>query len=200
MFAKIVYYYKRLSGLDFTRKILFSFLSRSGKLSFGRKVKALFFFKTIDLEIGKHVRIHGLPYRIKVGSKASFYDHCIFEFGESCNVEIGANVVFSYGVIFSCRKHISIGNDVQVGEYSSIRDSTHRYDEGDKAMKYAIDHTSPVIIGNDVWIGRGCLILPGAVIEEGVVVAAHSVVKGKLERNGIYGGKPAKFIKSRFDG
>ena len=64
-------------------------------------------------------------------------------------------------------------------------------------MKYATDQSEPVVIGNDVWIGRGCLIMPGSVIEEGVVVAAHSVVKGRLLKDGIYGGKSATFIKSR---
>ena len=108
--------------------------------------------------------------------------------------------MFSYGVIFSCREKIIIGDDVQVGEYSSIRDSTHCYDKFDKPMKYSPDNTIPIIIGNNVWIGSRCLILPGCVIEEGVVVAANSVVKGKLERNGIYGGTPAKFIKSRLQG
>lgn len=64
-------------------------------------------------------------------------------------------------------------------------------------MKYSADALRPIVIGDNVWIGRGCLVLPGCVIEEGVVVAANSVVRGRLEKDGIYGGRPAKFIKSR---
>jgi acetyltransferase-like isoleucine patch superfamily enzyme len=64
-------------------------------------------------------------------------------------------------------------------------------------MKYLPDIVDPIVIGNDVWIGRGCLIQPGTVIEDGVVVAANSVVRGTLKSNGIYGGIPAKLIKYR---
>jgi acetyltransferase-like isoleucine patch superfamily enzyme len=64
-------------------------------------------------------------------------------------------------------------------------------------MKYAADISEEISIGNDVWIGRGCIIFTGTMIADGVVVAANSVVKGKLERNGIYGGIPAKLIKFR---
>ena len=54
------------------------------------------------------------------------------------------------------------------------------------------------VVGNDVWIGRGCLICDGSYIEDGVVVAANSVVKGRLLKNGIYGGSPVRLIKFRF--
>lgn len=197
MFSKIVYFYRRLSFMDFLRKVLSFSISFISRATSSRKIKAWFVFKNWDLTLGNNLRIYGLPFNIKVGDKCSFYDNCVFEFGNGCQVQIGSNVVFSYGVIFSCRTHISLGNDVQVGEYSSIRDSTHRYDQGFRPMKYATDKSEPVVIGNDVWIGRGCLIMPGSIIEEGVVVAAHSVVKGRLFKDGIYGGKPATFIKSR---
>ncbi len=84
-----------------------------------------------------------------------------------------------------------------IGEYSSIRDTTHQHNIMDIPMMFAEDISTPVNIGNNVWIGRGCLILPGTVIEEGVVIAANSVVKGTLSSNSIYGGNPAKFIKKR---
>ena len=86
-----------------------------------------------------------------------------------------------------------------MGEFSSIRDTTHTYDVNGIMMK-ASDRSEGIFIGNNVWIGRNCLISEGSVIEDGVVVAAHSVVKGRLEKDGIYGGTPARFIKSRLSG
>jgi len=53
-------------------------------------------------------------------------------------------------------------------------------------------------IGNDVWLGEGVKIIGGSVIENGVVVGANSLVKGRLVAYGIYGGSPAKLIKFRF--
>jgi acetyltransferase-like isoleucine patch superfamily enzyme len=197
MYSTVKAYYDRLSAIDFLRKILSACLYYLSKLNILRSIKGLYYFKTVSIRLGKNVRVHGLSYNIKVGAKTYFYDNCIFEFSNTSQVEIGSNTVFSYGVIFCCREKIVIGNDVQVGEYTSIRDSTHRHDELDKPMKYSADELKPIIIGNDVWIGRGCIVLPGVVIEDGVVVAANSIVKGKLEKNSIYGGTPAKFIKSR---
>lgn len=55
------------------------------------------------------------------------------------------------------------------------------------------------IIGNDVWIGRESVIMPGAKIGDGAIVAAYSVVTKDVEPYTIYGGNPAKFIKKRFD-
>lgn len=55
-----------------------------------------------------------------------------------------------------------------------------------------------IIIGNDVWIGGNSLILSGAEIGTGAVIAAGSLVNGKIEPYSVVGGNPAKLIKKRF--
>ncbi len=55
------------------------------------------------------------------------------------------------------------------------------------------------IIGNDVWIGRESVIMPGVKIGDGAIVAAYSVVTKDIEPYTMYGGNPAKYIKKRFD-
>jgi acetyltransferase-like isoleucine patch superfamily enzyme len=157
----------------------------------------LYYFKRRDIRLGRNVVIHGLPLDITIGEKTSFYDNCIFEFGPKSHVAIGKHVLLSYGVVFCCTKEILIGDYVQIGEYSSLRDTTHSYEGLDTPMKFQPDRSQGISIADDVWIGRGCLILPGTEIESGVVVGANSVVKGKLEKNGIYAGTPAKLIKMR---
>ena len=84
--------------------------------------------------------------------------------GETAELKIGDNCLFSYGVLISYSCKLNIGNDVQIGEYSSIRDTTHDFKEYGKSMKLNADISYPIIIGNNVWIGRGCIILPGTVI------------------------------------
>ncbi len=54
-------------------------------------------------------------------------------------------------------------------------------------------------IGNDVWIGSGALILSGASIGDGAVVAAHSVVTKPVPPYAIVAGNPARVVKYRFD-
>jgi acetyltransferase-like isoleucine patch superfamily enzyme len=59
-------------------------------------------------------------------------------------------------------------------------------------------HTSkPILIGRDVWIGRGSCILPGVTIGEGAVIGANSVVTRDVPDFAIAGGVPAKVIKMR---
>lgn len=55
------------------------------------------------------------------------------------------------------------------------------------------------VIGNDVWIGRESVIMPGVKIGDGAIIAAYSVAAKDIPPYTIYGGNPAKFIKARFD-
>ena len=64
-------------------------------------------------------------------------------------------------------------------------------------MKYNKDISKEIIIGNNVWIGRNCLIQPGSIILDGTVVGANSIVKGIIGPNQIYVGSPLKAIKNR---
>jgi len=57
----------------------------------------------------------------------------------------------------------------------------------------------PVIINDDVWIGRDALILSGITIGQGAIVAARSVVTTNIPPYAIVAGNPARIIKYRFD-
>lgn len=56
-----------------------------------------------------------------------------------------------------------------------------------------------VVIGNDVWIGRRALILPGVKIGDGAVVGAGAVVTKDVEPYTIVAGNPARPVRKRFD-
>ncbi|WP_457744452.1 acyltransferase [Sulfurimonas sp.] len=91
------------------------------------------------------------------------------------------------------KQRLDIGDNVAIGPFCSIFCSSNKistttlykdsYDEAD------------VKIGNNVFIGAQVVILPGAIIEDNVVVAANSVVKGKLESNSLYSGSPLLKVK-----
>lgn len=52
-----------------------------------------------------------------------------------------------------------------------------------------------VIIGNDVFIGAGAIILKGVSIGDRSIIAAGSVVSSNIPPDSIYGGNPAKLIR-----
>jgi virginiamycin A acetyltransferase len=53
-------------------------------------------------------------------------------------------------------------------------------------------------IGNDVWLGRGALIMPGVSIGDGSIVGAGSVVASDVAPYHIVAGNPARVIRPRF--
>lgn len=52
------------------------------------------------------------------------------------------------------------------------------------------------VIGNNVFLGWGCTVLAGTVIEDNVIIGAGAVASGKIEKNSVYAGNPAKKIMS----
>lgn len=103
-------------------------------------------------------------------------------------------------VRFDDYRKISMGNRVVVsGECHFL---THDYSlttaliakgnipTSDKAIIRGIS------VGNNVFIGRGSVIMPGTVIEDNVIIGAGSVVRGHIEKNSIVMGNPAKVVSS----
>jgi maltose O-acetyltransferase len=52
-----------------------------------------------------------------------------------------------------------------------------------------------VTIGRNVWVGSGCIILPGVTIGDNSVIAAGSVVTKDVPEGALMGGVPAKQIR-----
>lgn len=52
-------------------------------------------------------------------------------------------------------------------------------------------------IGDDCWIGRRAIIMPGVEIAKGCIIGAGAVVTKNTQPYGIYGGVPAKRMKER---
>jgi len=196
LFHKFINSLRHQSGLFTFKKVLLWF-NRLVSIKILLRIKTWFYFNSKDLVLGSNVKISGLCPDIKIGNNNNFYDQCKFHFGPASCFQSGDNIILSYNVLVACNLKISLGNNVMIGEYTSIRDTTHNY-KVKTPMMHTQDISKEIFIGNDVWIGRGCLICEGSYIEDGVVVAANSVVKGHLLRNGIYGGSPAKIIKFRF--
>lgn len=61
------------------------------------------------------------------------------------------------------------------------------------------DELQRTAVGNDVWMGVGCIVLDGLTIGDGAVIAAGAVVTKDVPPYAIVGGVPARIIRYRFD-
>jgi acetyltransferase-like isoleucine patch superfamily enzyme len=91
---------------------------------------------------------------------------------------------------------ISIGKNVLIANHVSLVASNHGLELGEPIISQDWQR-GDILIEEDVWIGAGAVILPGAVIRQGAVIAAGAVVRGEVESHAIYGGVPARKLKSR---
>jgi acetyltransferase-like isoleucine patch superfamily enzyme len=68
-----------------------------------------------------------------------------------------------------------------------------------RSHSYKDSSNGDVMIGHDVWIGTGAIILSGITIGHGAVIAARAVITKDVPPYAIVGGNPAKIIRYRFD-
>ena len=108
---------------------------------------------------------------------------------------IGNNFVLNaYSRIVAFEK-IVVGSNVIVARFVSILDHDHSYNFSNKSIKFGGYNTSPIKIGNNVWIGDKVSILKGVTIGDNVIIAANAVVTKDIPSNVVAGGIPAKVIK-----
>jgi acetyltransferase-like isoleucine patch superfamily enzyme len=93
------------------------------------------------------------------------------------------------------RGGLHIGSNVNISSDVMIWTAQHDYDDPEFPMVVKL-----IAIDDYAWIGPRVILLPGAHIAEGVVVAAGAVVRGETEPYGLYAGIPAKRIGERSRG
>jgi serine acetyltransferase len=93
-------------------------------------------------------------------------------------------------------RHVSIGNQVLIGDRVFISDADHNYEVAELPIILQGDRfVGEVILMDGCWIGTGAAILPGVTIGRNAVVAANSVVTHDVPDRTIVGGAPARQIK-----
>lgn len=105
---------------------------------------------------------------------------------EGAKLYIGNNVCINSGCLFTVRKELIIGKDVMFGPNVLIFDHDHDYKSINWKERYV---AKSIFIGENVWIGANSIILKGAEIGNNVVIAAGSIVSGKIPDNSIYKNK-----------
>jgi acetyltransferase-like isoleucine patch superfamily enzyme len=160
-----------------------------------------FFLHLKGLHFGRRLFLEG---NIEVGAARSVrLGHCVklgkdvylgaWEEGE---LIVGDNSYIGRGTIILAHQSVVIGDDCLIAPGCHITDVNHGIAAGELIRKQPLV-SKPVRIGNDVWIGASCSILPGVTIGDGAVIGARSVVTRDVPSNAIVVGIPAKIIKYR---
>lgn len=110
---------------------------------------------------------------------------------------VGDNSSINRGCFLNCDGGVEIGKDVLIGPGVVMYSKNHNFKNKNIPIREQGYTHKKVIIGDDVWIASGCIILPGVVIGDGVVVGAGSVVSKNLDSYGVYVGIPAKLVSYR---
>lgn len=169
------------------RKIEKNFIEEIGQLGKDSKIVNPFIHSEIDkLFIGDNTTI--LPYsRIqsysnhgvlanKILIKNNYYIGYYFSCLNASTIEIGNNVLIASNVLITSIKH-GINPELNVPYMDQDIES------------------SPVIIGDNCWIGEKVIILPGVTIGEGCVIGGGTVVTHDIPSFSIVVGNPGKVIK-----
>lgn len=110
--------------------------------------------------------------------------------GPAGRLLIGDRVFVNQGSVLHADLSLTIGSRVFIGDGVAISDTDfHEVDPGLGVR------TEPVVIGDGVWLARAVVVLPGARIGEGTVVAAGSVVRGELAPWVVAAGSPARPVR-----
>jgi acetyltransferase-like isoleucine patch superfamily enzyme len=89
-----------------------------------------------------------------------------------------------------------IGNQVNVGPLACVIGANHGM-SADRPIQAQPHESLEVVIGDDVWIGAGSIVLPGSRIGRGAVIGAGSVVSGEVAEMTVAAGAPARRIRER---
>ena len=128
--------------------------------------------------------------------------HC--DYGK--NIFLGNDVIINMNCTFVDNKPIRIGNRVLIASNVQIYTSSHPIlpqerlvpDWRERRTTFFRTFARPIEIKDNVWIGGGCILLPGVTIGENSVIGAGSVVTSSVPGNCVAVGNPCRVIR-RFD-
>lgn len=124
---------------------------------------------------------------------------CMFFVDRGAILTIGNNVQMSQSAVV-CHENITIGNHVKLGggvciydtDFHSIDANLRKNNETDFFNKVK----KSVVIEDNVFVGAHSIILKGVTIGTNSIIAAGSMVTKNIPSNEIWGGNPAKKIRS----
>lgn len=115
--------------------------------------------------------------------------HC--EYGT--HISIGDNFYANTGCIMLDVAKITIGSNCMFGPHVYLLTAGHPIHPESRNSRY--EYGIPITIGDNVWIGGNCTVLPGITIGNNAVIGAGSVVTKDIPDNVCAAGNPCRIIR-----
>lgn len=167
------------------------------------------FFKAYCTRYGRGVRtgtyIHWVQGKGKIllGDGVLVDGKCSFTFAARYSIdptlEVGDHTVLSHDCSFAVGRRITIGKHCLIANGVWMADTNgHPTDPSDRLAGLPVppEKVRSITVGDNVWIGSRCLILPGTIIGDGCVISAASVVRGEIPAYTLVAGNPARPVRS----
>lgn len=156
-----------------------------------------------DTVIGQGVTIDGLSRRGVVLRDGVTVDQGAVLRGSGVIRNLGVGILVgprtsigAFNVILG-QGGVRIGADCLLGPSVTVVSENHVYMDPHRPIREQGEVRAETVIGDDVWIGAGAVVLSGATIGAGAVIAAGAVVRGEVQPGEIVGGVPARRLGAR---
>ena len=119
--------------------------------------------------------------------------------GGSGDLRLGSFCYINSGCVFYTGNGITLGNNVLVAANCTFAPVNHAFEDKNVLIReqgFAMSRGG-IYIEDDVWIGANCVVLDGAHLRQGCVIAAGSIVRGEVAAYTIVGGNPLQTLGHR---
>ena len=118
------------------------------------------------------------------------------------DLRVGPRSVINSGCVLYTGNGVDIGAAVAIAANCTFAPANDRFDDPDRLImdQGFMPSRGGIVIEDDVWIGANCVLLDGALVRRGCVIAAGSVVRGELPAYSVCRGVPAKPVGKRGGG
>lgn len=110
------------------------------------------------------------------------------------NIEIGENFYSNVNCTILDGAKVKFGDNVFVAPNCGFYTAGHPLDV--KQRTDGLEYAKPITVGNNVWIGAQCCVLPGVTIGDNSVIGAGSVVTKDIPANSLAYGNPCRVIRT----
>ncbi len=115
------------------------------------------------------------------------------------DVVIGADCAINSGTVIYTGNGVTIGDAVAIAANCTLAPTNHAVADTTRHIRLQGFQPSKggIVIEEDVWLGANVVVLDGAIIRKGAVIAAGSVVRGEIPAYEIHAGAPTRRIGRR---